>query len=87
VIDVAARWAIAVVSAIVLGGVALLLLGERAGAAGLDVSRLPALNATLNGISAVLLAAGFAFIRRRRIAGHVACMLGAFATSALFLVS
>jgi putative membrane protein len=83
----AARWTIAALSVVVLGAVALLLLAERPGAAGLDVSRLPALNATLNGISAVLLATGFAFIRRRRIAAHVTCMLAAFAASTLFLGS
>lgn len=48
---------------------------------------LPALNATLNAASAVLLVAGFAFIRRRNVRAHKACMLGAFAVSALFLVS
>ena len=48
---------------------------------------LPALNACLNSASAVLLAAGFACIRRRRIAAHRACMVGAFGTSCLFLVS
>jgi uncharacterized membrane protein YozB (DUF420 family) len=53
----------------------------------LDVSALPAINASLNGIAAVLLATGYLLIRRRRIAAHRACMVSAFATSALFLVS
>lgn len=48
---------------------------------------LPALNATLNGISALFLAVGFVFIRRKKIAAHRACMLAAFTTSCLFLVS
>jgi len=52
-----------------------------------DVSRLPALHATLNSIAAVLLLCGYVMIRQRRIAQHRACMLGAFATSALFLTS
>ncbi len=48
---------------------------------------LPLLNATLNGLSTVLLTIGYVFIRRRDIARHRACMIAAFATSALFLVS
>ena len=48
---------------------------------------LPALNATLNGVSALLLAAGYLAIRRRRVHVHRACMAGAFATSIVFLVS
>jgi len=51
------------------------------------VPYLPALNASLNATSAVLLVTGFAFIRRRNVAAHRACMLAAFATSSLFLVS
>jgi len=82
-----ARWAIGVVSALVVAGVGALLLGGREGAGGLDVSALPALNATLNATAAALLAAGFAFIRARRVAAHVACMLGALAVSTLFLAS
>jgi len=39
----------------------------------------------LNATSAVLLTAGFVCIVRRRVAAHRACMLAAFATSALFL--
>ena len=52
-----------------------------------EATDLPAVNATLNGVSAVLLATGYVFIRRRRIDAHRRCMLAAFATSALFLVS
>ena len=48
---------------------------------------LPALNATLNGTSGLLLLCGFVLIRKRRIAAHRACMLAAFTTSCLFLVS
>jgi putative membrane protein len=68
--------------------VAYLLLGHPAGQGGrADVAALPTLNALLNGTSAVLLTAGWLFIRRRKIAAHRACMLGAFAVSTLFLVS
>ena len=52
-----------------------------------EATDLPAVNATLNGVSAVLLATGYVFIRRRRIDAHRRCMLAAFATSTLFLVS
>jgi putative membrane protein len=48
---------------------------------------LPALNASLNALSALLLATGFAFIRKRQIARHRACMLGAFGVSTAFLIS
>jgi len=48
---------------------------------------LPPLNATLNGASALLLAAGYLAIRRRRVHVHRACMAAAFATSVVFLAS
>jgi uncharacterized membrane protein YozB (DUF420 family) len=53
----------------------------------MSVSELPALNASLNAASAVLLSAGYICIRRRRIAAHRACMLLALLTSTLFLAS
>jgi putative membrane protein len=48
---------------------------------------LPALNALLNGLSAVALLIGFTFIRARRIASHRASMITAFVFSTLFLAS
>jgi putative membrane protein len=53
----------------------------------LSVTDLPALNATLNGIAAIFLTIGYVFIRQRRIAQHRACMIAAFVTSTLFLIS
>jgi uncharacterized membrane protein YozB (DUF420 family) len=53
----------------------------------MTASDLPALNASLNGVAALFLAAGYLFIRRRRITAHRAAMLSAFTASALFLVS
>jgi putative membrane protein len=53
----------------------------------LNYSVLPAVNATLNSLSFVLLVSGFVLIRRRNIRLHKACMLAALSTSALFLVS
>src|SRR5690606_27553284 len=46
---------------------------------------LPALNATLNAISTVLLITGYIAIRRKRYWGHGVAMIGALATSTLFL--
>jgi putative membrane protein len=46
-----------------------------------------ALNASLNGVSAVLLAGGYAAIRSGRIAVHKAFMVSAFVVSSVFLAS
>lgn len=51
------------------------------------LSALPAVNATLNGICALLLIAGYLFIRRRKVTAHKACMGSAFVVSMLFLIS
>ena len=48
---------------------------------------LPALNAVLNGMSAIALLIGFTFIRSRNIKAHRAAMITAFGFSTLFLVS
>lgn len=53
----------------------------------IDATQLPAVNATLNGIAAVLLAIGWVLIRRGHIRAHRAVMLVAFGCSILFLVS
>jgi len=52
----------------------------------MSVHDLPAINATLNAISGVLLVVAYAFIRARRIEQHRRTMIAAFATSSLFLV-
>ncbi len=79
---------IGIVSAAVVVGVAVLLLGREPQFGGaLDVSALPALNALLNAMSAALLVTGYVFIRRRRVLAHLTCMLTAFGLSTLFLVS
>jgi uncharacterized membrane protein YozB (DUF420 family) len=51
-----------------------------------DYSLFPALNATLNGASAVLITTGRLLIARKRIRLHRACMIAAFTTSSIFLV-
>jgi uncharacterized membrane protein YozB (DUF420 family) len=53
----------------------------------LELSDLPALNATLNGISAAFLVAGFILIKQRRWRLHKRCMLAALGSSTLFLIS
>ena len=53
----------------------------------ISVSQLPSLNAALNALSAILLIAGYLFIKSRNIKAHKTCMLAAFASSILFLIS
>jgi len=53
----------------------------------IDLQALPALNATLNATSAVLLAVGYGCIKAQRIAAHRAVMSTAFVVSTLFLIS
>jgi putative membrane protein len=53
----------------------------------MQIADLPALNATLNGLAAMLLVTGYVMIRRGHRERHKRCMLAALATSALFLVS
>jgi uncharacterized membrane protein YozB (DUF420 family) len=78
---------IGVVSVVALLVLGVLTLGRGpAGAVAPHVAVLPTVNACLNSLSAILLTVGFVFIRRRNVAAHRACMLGAFVVSALFLV-
>jgi uncharacterized membrane protein YozB (DUF420 family) len=51
-----------------------------------SLTDLPAVNATLNAISGVLLVIGYVLIRQRRIEQHRKVMIAAFATSTLFLI-
>ncbi len=53
----------------------------------LDYNIFPALNASLNGASAVLITSGRLLIRRQRVRLHRACMIAAVSSSTLFLVS
>jgi putative membrane protein len=52
----------------------------------LQLSDFPALDASLNAASALLLTLGYVFVRNKRILAHKVCMLSAFGTSSLFLV-
>jgi uncharacterized membrane protein YozB (DUF420 family) len=53
----------------------------------IGIHDLPALNATLNGTSAVLLTGGYVLIRNKRNEAHHRVMLAAFWVSVAFLVS
>ena len=53
----------------------------------MSVSDLPSLNAALNLTSTILLVTAWFFIKNRRIQAHRRCMIAAFVTSALFLIS
>ncbi|MDB6068340.1 MAG: putative rane protein [Pedosphaera sp.] len=46
---------------------------------------LPAVNGSLNALSAVFLSAGYVFIKRKNQTAHRNCMIAAFVTSTLFL--
>lgn len=48
---------------------------------------MPAVNAALNGTSALLLAIGYLCIKRKKISVHKFCMVSAFVASTLFLIS
>jgi uncharacterized membrane protein YozB (DUF420 family) len=52
-----------------------------------DYSIFPALNAGLNGASAIMITTGRVLIRRQKVRLHRACMITAVATSSLFLIS
>jgi uncharacterized membrane protein YozB (DUF420 family) len=52
-----------------------------------DLSIFPALNASLNGASAILITTGHVLISRKRVTLHRACMIAAVFTSTLFLAS
>jgi len=53
----------------------------------LQVTDLPRINATLNGLATVLLIAAWIFIKRRRLVAHRNLMIAALVCSALFLTS
>jgi putative membrane protein len=53
----------------------------------MGIHSLPAFNATLNLTAAILIAAGFYFIKQKNIHAHKLCMVSALAVSAAFLTS
>lgn len=52
----------------------------------MQLTDLPAVNATLNAISAVLLMIGYVLVRQRKLEQHRRVMIAAFSTSVLFLI-
>jgi putative membrane protein len=52
----------------------------------MSIYDLPAINASLNGLSAIFLTCGFIFIRQKKIVAHRNCMISAFCTSVIFLI-
>jgi len=52
----------------------------------MNVQDFPALNASLNATSALLMSVGYVSIKTKRVAAHRACMAAALAVSAIFLV-
>jgi len=52
----------------------------------MSIYDLPAVNASLNGLSAIFLTAGFIFIRQKKITAHRNCMISAFCVSVVFLI-
>ncbi|MEC9377148.1 MAG: DUF420 domain-containing protein [Candidatus Neomarinimicrobiota bacterium] len=78
-----------IVSLIISAAVAFLILGPRPEGIedSLDVSGLPLVNATLNGITTILLIYGYLLIRKKQRQRHKNVMLSAFGTSGAFLVS
>ena len=53
----------------------------------ISISDLPAVNASLNATSAILLIVGYLCIWRRKVLAHKVCMGTAFVISILFLIS
>jgi putative membrane protein len=65
----------------------LLYFKPAAGHTSAVIAALPALNATLNALSAIFLISGYVSVRRRQYNRHIGFMLAAVASSALFFVS
>ena len=79
--------AIGVASVLIPLVVAVLLFLPKMGDAGFNVYLLPLVNACINSMVTLLLAAGYVFIRLKNLRWHKMCMLSAFALSSLFLVN
>ena len=78
-----------IISIIITVAVAFLILGPRPQGfdGSIDVSQLPIIHATFNGITAILLIYGYYLIRQKNQKEHKNIMLTAFGTSSAFLVS
>jgi putative membrane protein len=76
----------AVVSVAALAFLGYLLMVHRGSPGSVDLRFMPAVNATLNGLSATLLVAGWVAIKNKAPRAHKFCMVSAFSASALFLI-
>lgn len=76
----------ALVSAVAVATIGFILTRHKGEPAALDLSFMPAVNASFNALSASALALGYIAIRRGQRERHRMWMLTAFALSALFLV-
>jgi len=82
------RAVIAGLSLVVFAAISVVLLGSHPRAPGeVGASSLPAVNALLNGTSAVLLVVGYLCIRRKKVVAHKTCMITAFVVSSVFLLT
>lgn len=76
----------AVVSTAAVALIWYLLLGRRESTGGVDLRFMPAVNASLNALSAVMLTSGLIAVRKKRADIHRYFMVAACVCSALFLV-
>jgi uncharacterized membrane protein YozB (DUF420 family) len=53
----------------------------------MEVSDIPAINASLNAVATILMTAGLFFVRRKQVGRHRACMVSALIVSIIFLIS
>lgn len=76
----------AAVSVVAVAIIAYILGREKAPGGTLDLSFVPALNATCNALASLCLITGWVAIRRKAVQFHRLCMVTALALSAIFLV-
>ena len=76
----------AVVSTVAVAFIAFILRRDAGPSGAVDLSFVPAVNATCNAIASICLVAGYLAIRRKAVHLHRICMVTAFALSAVFLV-
>ena len=82
------RWIIGGLSVLVAAGVAIVLLAFESRPPGAGArSILPEVNASLNGVTGILISIGYLLIRRGKVKAHKACMISACVLAACFLVS
>ncbi len=76
----------AVISAVAVSIIAYILGREKTPGGTLDLSFVPALNATCNALASICLVSGWIAIRRKAVQFHRLCMVTALAMSGVFLV-